>query len=303
MIQPKVDEWLTDILCDPLDKSRLKVERECLRSSYGRQYPIVDGVYDLRALCSHAGVVGKQWQRGQADFESWSARIADGSHEDHAAQRRGLEDVYAAIPLAGRCLDVGGSDGRLRAFLSQTQQYVSVDPYLAVLREPRPTEFERVYPFMAEPLNFIAALAEHLPFLSQSFDVVHMRSVIDHFVNPELALREAFRVLRKDGSLIVGLTVEGGKTGRNSMRTQLKKSVKAVASVAFRRFGDHHIWHPTYHELCELIAACGFRVDRTHLQETENDQVCYIQAAAAKDSSTALDEGLLSSRDAFRARA
>jgi SAM-dependent methyltransferase len=280
MIQPKIDEWLQNILCDPLSKSPLAIESGCLRSDYGRRYPVVDQVYDLRALNCHAGSVGKQWRRGQEDYEQWSIKLARRSSENYNAQRRGLEDVYNAIPIAGRCLDVGGNDGRLRAFLGRQQQYVSADPYLTVLREPRSAEFYRVYPFMDEPLNFIAALAEHLPFVSRSFEVVHMRSVIDHFLNPELALREAFRVLTEDGSLIVGVTVEGGRAGRDPAARQLKKSVKSVAgALGLRRFRDHHIWHPTYLELCELIEASGFRVNRTHWQKSERDQVCYVQAA------------------------
>ncbi len=280
MIQTKVDPWLREILCDPISKSPLRIEPDCLTSDFDRRYPVVDGVYDLRALCCHVGVVGQLWRDGQAEYENWSARNAKDSREDYAGQRLGVEDVYKAIPVCGRCLDVGGADGRLRAFLSPQQQYVSIDPYLNIIRESSSAEFRQTYPFIEEPVNFMAAFAEQLPFSSQSFDVVHMRSVIDHFFNPELALREAFRVLNKDGSLIVGLTVEGGKTGRNSMWVRMKKTLRGMLTgVGFTRFRDHHVWHPTYQELCDLIQESGFRVNKTHWQKSEQERVCYIQAS------------------------
>ena len=34
-----------------------------------------------------------------------------------------------------------------------------------------------------------------------------MRSVLDHFRDPYLALKEAYRVLRRDGALLIGLAV------------------------------------------------------------------------------------------------
>jgi ubiquinone/menaquinone biosynthesis C-methylase UbiE len=282
---------LREILCDPISKSPLRIEPDCLTSDFGGRYPVVDGVYDLRPLCCHVGVVGQLWRRGQDEYEEYSAKLARESREDYAAQRLGVEDVYRAIPVSGRCLDVGGNDGRLRAFLAPQQQYVSIDPYLSVIREPRSAQFKQVYPFMDEPLNFMAAFAEHLPFSNQSFDVVHMRSVIDHFLNPELALREAFRVLNQDGSLIVGLTVEGGKTGRNPMRIRLKKTLRAIlACIGLHRFRDHHVWHPTYHELCELIQESGFRVNRTHWQKSEQERVCYIQASKRSRAAGAHNE-------------
>jgi ubiquinone/menaquinone biosynthesis C-methylase UbiE len=55
-----------------------------------------------------------------------------------------------------------------------------------------------------------------------------MRSVIDHFQSPELALREAYRTLRDRGQLIVGLWVEAGKSGTRTPLDFTKDVVKAV---------------------------------------------------------------------------
>jgi SAM-dependent methyltransferase len=279
VIPVKLDAWAREILCDPISKTRLRIEQDCVVSDYGRRYPLVDGVFDLRALTSFIGGVGELWHRGQADYERWSARAANASDEDYARQRQGVEDVYREIPISGRCLDVGGNDGRLRAFLDEREEYISIDPYLQIVHEPRSASCKRVYPFIDQPLNFLAAFAEHLPFSSETFDTVHMRSVLDHFLNPELALREGFRVLRRNGSLIVGLYVRGGRTGRVELGTGLKGAVRlGLRSVGIDRFMDHHMWHPSFTELCRLIGEAGFQVQKCHWQKSEHDRVCYLLA-------------------------
>jgi SAM-dependent methyltransferase len=279
MISVKLDGWVREILCDPISKSRLTIESGWLISDYGRRYPIVDGIYDLRALNANAGSVAAEWKSGQHAYEKWSDGLARHSSEDYAAQRQKSEDVYREISISGRCLDVGGNDGRLRGFLSPEQEYLSIDPFIEIVKEPRSVEYRHVYPFVDQPLNFIASLAEHLPFVSKSFDTVHIRSALDHFLNPELALHEAFRVLRTDGALVVGLLVKGGRTGKDNHTARLKEAVRSIlVGAGFRRFKDHHIWHPTYSELCTLIAATGFRIEKTHWQESEHGRVCYIRA-------------------------
>ena len=48
-----------------------------------------------------------------------------------------------------------------------------------------------------------------------------MRSVLDHFHSPDLALFEAARVLKRNGKLVIGLYVDGGKSGRRPLDRQL----------------------------------------------------------------------------------
>jgi SAM-dependent methyltransferase len=236
-------------------------------------------VPDLRVLTQHIGKTATEWYQGQKGYEVVSRRAAERHSEYYASQRRGVEEVYEAIPIIGRCLDVGGNDGRLRTFLQPDQEYVIVDPFIGVLDEPRSDEFKRIYSSAGDPLNFICALAEHLPLCTETFDTVHMRSVIDHFSNPELALREAYRVLKVGGSLVLGLYVEGGQTGRERTPYNLSGMLGSVLGLCgFSRFKDHHIWHPTYQELRGLIEASGFSVIHTHWQKSEQNRVCYIKA-------------------------
>lgn len=275
----KVDAWLRGIIVDPLDKSPLLDAPGEMISMYGRRYPVVNGVCDLRLLSRTSGALAEIWRHGQEEYEEWACHLSDAdARQDYTSEREGVREVYEAVPIIGRCLDVGGHQGRLREFLTPDQEYVSLDPYVEVfLKLESQPNLLAAFPRLHEPVNFIHALAEHLPFQRESFDTVHMRSVIDHFLDPELALCEARRVLRPGGQLVVGLYVEGGRTGRSSMSRQVKDVVKGVLSIFVEKYRDHHVWHPTYAELVSQIELCGFKVQKTHWQKS-CESVCYIKA-------------------------
>lgn len=276
----KVDKWLEELLVDPLDKGPLVLSNSSLVSSYGRRYPMENNVYDLRLLTQHVGVVGQLWQEGQKAYERWTDSLAaqDGKRS-YQEEKESVRDVYNALPIIGRCLDIGGHQGRLREFLDKTQEYVSIDPFRDVFdRLDEQTNLLHVYPSLKTPVNFLCAFAEHLPLKNGSFDTAHMRSCIDHFYNPEAALLEAYRVLRGEGQLIVGLYVEGGRTGVPTLKEKCKERVRGVLSLVTSRYNDHHIWHPSYSQLCSLIEGVGFHIETTYWQPAFVDRVCYIRA-------------------------
>ncbi|MBG94560.1 MAG: hypothetical protein CL793_04780 [Chloroflexi bacterium] len=282
-ILPKIDPWVRDIIVDPLSKQSLRTSEDGteLISPYGRRYPIVNGVYDLRLLNNITTPDQKLWKSGQDFYESSATENALADSMDYAGELAGVREVYEAIPIEGRCLDVGGHQGRLRAFLDPAQEYISCDPFLNVFDRIRhPSNLTATYPFLTEPVNFLCCEAEFLPFEACSFDTVHMRSVVDHFRDPELAFNEAYRTLKSNGKLVVGLYVLGGKQGKVTALEQSKEMVKHLLDrTHIREDGDHHIWHPTYQELVTLIETCGFKVETVHWQKNTNDQTCYIQAS------------------------
>jgi len=279
----KMDNWLSEIIVDPLSKEPLvsNEERTLLISPYGRQYPIVGELFDLRLLNNETTPDQKVWKEGQREYEKWSASLAVNDHaQDYFAEIEGVREVYEDIPIEGRCLDVGGHQGRLRQFLRQGQEYVTCDPFINVFEDlEKQTNLLMAFPSLAEPVNFVCCDAEFLPFKSASFETVHMRSVIDHLLSPELALNEAYRVLQPGSALIVGLFCQGGKEGRIGFSRLTKEFAKeALAAAGIDKFKDHHVWHPTYQELTELISSCGFDVHKVHWQKGCNNSVCYLRA-------------------------
>lgn len=279
----KLDDWVRAIIVDPLSKEQLEIneEKTFFISPYGRKYPIKDNLVDLRLLNNETTADQKLWKEGQIAYEDGSASVAFEDHkQNYFAEIEGVREVYDDIPVEGSCLDVGGHHGRLRQFLLPGQEYVTCDPFFHGFDDlDKQPNLIRAYPFLLEPVNFVCCDAEFLPFKSSSFQTVHMRSVIDHFLSPELALNEAYRVLKTDGALIVGLTVHGGKSGRRDINTIVKELVKdALIAAGMKRFKDYHLWHPTYTQLTDLIYDCGFDIEKVHWQKGYNDTVCYISA-------------------------
>lgn len=275
----KLDDWVRAILVDPLSKETLKWESDNrLLTSYGRVYPIVNMIPDLRLLPNITTPDQKDWKLCQDDYERLTDEVIKKDAEyDYLSEIDGVRAVYEHIPIEGRCLDVGGHQGRLRYFLKPGQEYVSCDPFLHIFKDlEKQLSLLEAYPFLRDPVNFICCDAEHLPFSTASFDVVHMRSVIDHFLNPELALAEAYRVLRKDGALVIGLYVEGGESGKLGVTELLKDAVKhGFETLGLNKYKDYHVWHPHYPELIGLIERSGFSVDSVFWQ---SENICYVKA-------------------------
>ncbi|MDD2714782.1 MAG: methyltransferase domain-containing protein [Candidatus Wallbacteria bacterium] len=279
----KLDSWVQKIIVDPLSKEPLSMDEEnnFLVSSYGRKYPVKGELFDLRLLNNETTTDQRVWKEGQREYERFSTSLASHDQEqDYFAEIEGVREVYEDISVEGCCLDVGGFQGRLRQFLSPDQDYITCDPFMNGFDNlDKQPNLLKAYPFLLDPVNFVCCDAEFLPFKSAFFQTVHMRSVIDHFLSPELALNEAYRVLRPDGALIVGLLVHGGKQGKPDIKFSVKKIIKdTLVAGGIKRFKDYHVWHPTYKELINLISNCGFSIEKVHWQKGYDDTVCYVYA-------------------------
>ena len=114
----KIDEWVKEILVDPLSKQQLTAsdDGKYLLSPYGRKYRIVNGIYDLRLLNNETTHDQKIWKNGQKEYENDSNSISESiagcedydDGQDYDIELSGVRDVYKEIPIEGSCLDVGG---------------------------------------------------------------------------------------------------------------------------------------------------------------------------------------------------
>jgi len=136
-----------------------------------------------------------------------------------------------------------------------------------------------------------------------TFDWVHMRSVLDHFQDPYLALKEAYRVLRFNGTLLIGLAVRGGKSLLKtdnshdnvsqfvSIISRVKTKFRYVGLTSFVRRGvrkvikkeeknmpDDHMFCWIYGDLIDLIRTAGFRVIKEHWQKPPFTMCIYLSA-------------------------
>jgi SAM-dependent methyltransferase len=264
----KIESWLIDLIADPVTKEPKRVEE------FARAHDVIDA----RVLLKNTSGF-EDWQSGQQEYEEWAGKVRKTSTiEEELKGIQGARPVYEKFPMQGRVLDVGGGAGRVREFLPENVQLVSTDPWAMALLNLSDSE-KAAYTCLKKPCNFIAANAEFQPFISESFDWVHMRSMLDHVQIPDLALLEAWRVLKQGGYLLVGLYVEGGRLGKISFERRTKDLIKdTLCLLGVDRWKDHHTWHPTFRNLTKLITDNRFDVLETYWQPCWDDTVCFIKA-------------------------
>ena len=131
-------------------------------------------------------------------YASWRASTL-GRVTEALEQRRILELVGS---VDGTCvLDLGCGDGLLTtALATRGARAVGVDIDRAMLRAAA----ARTNPGQREPARFVEGRLEQLPFRDAIFDVVVAVTVMCLTTDQAIAVREAARVLRPGGRLIIG---------------------------------------------------------------------------------------------------
>lgn len=261
-----LESWAYTLLADPITKT----------TTESNKFPLVRNIIDARVFLKNTcGYV--EWSDGQDEYESYveNDKIDTTGYQKEITYDR---PVYEHFQMDGIILDVGGGVGTLREFLPNTAKYISIDPYI-YSPQNIPSARKNAYSCLSKPLNFIGACAEFLPFLTESFDWIHMRSMLDHVQIPDLALLEAKRVLKPNGRILIGLYVEGGKSGHINIKQRIKESIKKLLEIiGISYWKDHHIWHPTFKGLIKIIESNELVIEDIYWQPYWNEQVCYISA-------------------------
>jgi ubiquinone/menaquinone biosynthesis C-methylase UbiE len=151
------------------------------------------------------------------------------------AMSAGIDTPLAALrtilpTLCGvTILDVGCGEGRLAAELAAAgAQVTGVDPSASALARARA---------LAPAASFVCAGAEALPFLSASFEAVVVVNALHHVPTElmDLALREASRVLRSDGVMVVIEPLAEGSFFEALRPVEDETEVRAAAQAALGR--------------------------------------------------------------------
>lgn len=142
---------------------------------------------------------------------------------------KGFDDTFSRFEVSGHdVLDIGGNSGTLRRYL-KNKKYVCIEPDLDAYE--RRSLLGKIDPELSKPFIFIRGVGEYLPFKSQSFDSVIMWGMIEHLFDLNLAVAEAYRVLRFGGKFYVAADFHGLAVRSNYM--PLSKKVKRY----FKNFG------------------------------------------------------------------
>jgi phosphatidylethanolamine/phosphatidyl-N-methylethanolamine N-methyltransferase len=131
--------------------------------------------------------------------------------------------ILAAEKVGGRILEVGVGTGISLPRYANENRLVGIDISDAMLEKAR----ERVRKLKLHHVEAIEVMdAERLAFADESFDVVVAQYVVTAVPNPEIALDEFARVVRRGGEIIITTRIgaEGG------VRGQIEKTLMPVTS-------------------------------------------------------------------------
>ncbi len=309
----KLDEEVIDLLCCPFCKGPLKSEKDkFICNNCATLYPLIsirggdseEQIYDFRIHRPSYSIPKsiKQWDEKQKEYEKLHQFRSVIDHlQVYLDEIESVKEVYTLeFHIKGTVLDVGGLQGRLRTFLSDEEVplYVSVDPFMNAFKNLQyQPNFLKAYPCLLQPCNFLACHAENLPFISNSFDWVHMRSVVDHFVDPYNAFKEAYRVLKPYGKLMIGLAIieKRNKEVNDSLLARIRLKIKKEGIFAAfkaisnritgcfkRKKNGGHTFHFKYKELIDLLSITGFEIEKEHWQKPPFSYCIYLSATPAK---------------------
>ena len=145
------------------------------------------------------------WKYRQQQMEKWYQELV--AHADWAIQCF-IDDYtsYSSLlsTLTGTVLDIGGGNGVIRHYLSESVYYISIDPSMEWFGNRWGLIAESL-PCLKTPPLFIRGIGECLPFPPNCFDAVLTFWSLNHASCPETIFQETYRVLKPAGRLIVTL--------------------------------------------------------------------------------------------------
>ncbi len=146
-------------------------------------------------------ITSEQWSTwSKLQGNGMVSYMADPEHNLSVGSRKGCVEFVRFCDFHGMVLDVGCGPQTIPAYMSGCVNsdvlFVGIDPFIGL-----------------HSFNFVCGLAEHLPFHDGLFDQVLFATSLDHFIDIEIALREAKRVMKDTGNICIW---HGEKNGNDS---------------------------------------------------------------------------------------
>jgi SAM-dependent methyltransferase len=111
-----------------------------------------------------------------------------------------LDAIRGLIPAGGNGLEIGAGTGRFAAPLGLA---IGVEPSFAMATLAK-----------ARGIEILGGMAEALPIADRTFDFALMMTVVCFLDDPIAAFREAHRILKPQGALILGFIDKDSELGR-----------------------------------------------------------------------------------------
>ncbi|MEI6574714.1 MAG: class I SAM-dependent methyltransferase [Bacteroidota bacterium] len=155
----------------------------------------------------------------------------------------------------GNILEIGSGIGNISAFFIQNEQFIHLSDIRDVYCERLKSEFGTCPNVLGiDTIDIVASDFEtRYAHLLGSFDTIFHLNVLEHIENDKLALQNCYKLLKKDGNLIV-LTpafqtlYNGFDEALDHYRRYSKPGLKQLLLQA-----DFHILHSQYYNLAGIL--------------------------------------------------
>ncbi|MEM7818244.1 MAG: methyltransferase domain-containing protein [Candidatus Aenigmatarchaeota archaeon] len=154
------------------------------------------------------------------------------------------------LPLQERSkiLDIGGATGKILQFYFDNDLYKNFEFYIVdISKEALKIAEKRGYKTFCIDIE-----NSGLPFLENEFSLVILQEVIEHLHNPEIVLREIFRVLKPKGFVVV--------TTPNVVSLHDRLRILLGYKPSCMLLDETHIKFFTHSDIETLLSKCKFKV-------------------------------------------
>jgi ubiquinone/menaquinone biosynthesis C-methylase UbiE len=152
----------------------------------------------------------------QNPFEIYSEEYEKWFEENENTFQSELLAIRQVIPIKKKGIEIGVGSG---IFAEQLGIKFGIDPSGKMLDLARKRN-----------LNVVSGFAESLPFPAESFDFAAFITSICFIENPDKAINEAYRILRKDGEIIIAFIDKHSKLGQILNKEKDNSKFYSVAS-------------------------------------------------------------------------
>ena len=266
-----VDKYIDVLQCIETGES-LEIKEDTLTNiSQTKSYKIEDNIVDFRDQVILDE--DKKWSRLNEKFLNYHKSLTSYALLRNLPLSHYVSAQTELAHVKGKTIvDVGAGTGQSQcSFFRYPEEntYFLVDPNVRLLHD----QFIRVYPQLLEAkMNHILSHAEKMPFKDNSVDIVMSLASIDHFADYKAFIKEAHRILKKDGKLLIfshldvplsGRLMTKFKTLKLSLPVLLEITARKLFQISKRVSVDDHTLH--FHDsnpMKDAMKDSGFTISK-----------------------------------------